>query len=546
VTVQPRTPSDTAAIAEGCYFDVDKADRALAWIERTFAITLYQWQRDILRQYFGWRRADGSYRFTRINVWVPKKNGKSWLMSVLLGYKLFELKHGRIYSIACNAKQAKLVMDELIKICKMSPPLARRMTGRKRTLRAHLSPFRRDFTNDATGSRYEALADNKDANDGIIPDVLVFDEIHRMKNAQVDVVDGSTSNSPTALKIIISTAGSGDKTHRSWEKYQYTKHVLAGDVIDTQLLPVIYECPNAETLSGEDIYDLDLLTACNPVLQEVPEKREAARKEIEEARKARNDRYWRRFRLNQWLAEDGETYIDPDSYDAAEVTPAAARIPDGAECFVGIDKSGGVWDFNAITGLFILEDGRVCERHWAFAAADRLEQMAEKDRRDYSAEIDAGELILIPAAAVADEWLFDWFQTTFQPYNIARIAADPFNAGNLLERLKGAGLDVVAVRQSNNALLSPVITDYAERVHQARIVHPKNALYAWQLSCARTFTTAKDTRKLVKVGSSVTGKGGSGHIDNVDALINALAALRARELEHAAQGESTGIYVPED
>jgi phage terminase large subunit-like protein len=546
MTEHVRTASDTAAIAERCFFDGEKADRALAWIERTFAITLYQWQREILRLYFGWRRADSSYRFTRIYVWVPKKNGKSWLMSVLLGYKLFELRHARIYSVACNAKQAKLVMDELIKICKKSPPLSRRMIGPKRTLRAFLSPFRRDFTNDLTGSTYEALADNKDANDGIIPDVLVFDEIHRMKNAQVDVVDGSTSNSPSALKIIISTAGSGDKTHRSWEKYDYTKKVLSGEVIDTQLLPIVYECPNAAELKGDAIYDLDVLTACNPVLQEVPEKRDAARREIEEAKEARNYRHWRRFRLNQWLPEDGETYIDAETYDECEVTPAAARIPDGAECFIGIDKSGGAWDFHAITGLFLLDDGRVCERHWTFAAADRLEDMAAADRRDYSLAVEAGELILIPAAAITDEWLFDWMLTTFAPYKVARVAADPFNAGNLLERLTARGWDVVAVRQSNNALLSPVICDYAERLHQGRIIHPKNALYSWQLSCARTFTTAKDTRKLVKVGSSVTGKGGTGHIDSVDALINALAALRARELERAAHGASSGIYVPED
>jgi phage terminase large subunit-like protein len=537
-----RTKSDAQAVAEGCYFDTAKADDAIRWIETTFEIALNKWQRDALHRYFGWRRPDGSYRFTKIQIWIPKKNGKSYLISALVGYKLFELKNARVYSIAFCAKQAAIVMDGLIKLCKKSKKLKPLMKPRTGKLKAFCSPFRRDFTNEITGSKYEALADNIQANDGIIPDVLVFDEIHRMRNQQVDVVDGSTSNLPNALKVIISTAGSGDKTHRSFQNYEYAKKVLSGEIIDTQLLPIVYECPTAAELKGEAIYDVDLLIACNPVLQDSPERREQAAREVAEAKAKRNDSYWRRFRLGQWIAEDGDEYIDAGLYAACEVEP----LPDSSlgDCYLGLDKSGGVWDFHAIAGLFPLDDGRVFEKQWTFAGEDRLPDMSERDDLDYASFVDDGELIAIPAAAVADEWLYEWCkENIFSKYRVVKIAGDVYAAAYLLERWKSDGHDVVAVQQSNNRLLSPVIDDYADRVKKCRIIHGRNKLVAWQLSHARSLSTAKDLKKIVKAGSSPRGGGGSGHIDNIDATLNAHAVFRAAEIDKAANGASTGAVV---
>ncbi|MCL2640450.1 MAG: terminase large subunit [Phycisphaerales bacterium] len=537
------TKSDEAAVAEGCYLDIERAERAIAWIERTFSVTLYRWQRDILFRYFSWRRPDGRYRFIKINVWIPKKNGKSWLVAALIVYKLFELRNARVFSAAVNAKQAGVVLDQAITILKGSSKIRVMMRPRTGKIRAFNSPFRREIIVDVTGSRYLSLADSPDAADGLIPDVQVFDEIHRMKNRTVDILDGNSANSPNCLKVTISTAGSGDKTHRSWQRYEYTKKVLAGEIVDTQLLAIVYECPNAAALKGEAIYDLDLLTACNPVLAEVPEKREQAMREIAEAREIRNDAYWRRFRLGQWLAQDGESYIGADEYATCEVDSIGNNILAVADCFIGLDKSGGVWDFHGITALYMLGDGRVYEKHFTFAGADRLEEMGERDDQDYNVHVDAGNLIAIPADAVTDEFLYGWFKANLAKHRIKKIVGDPYAASYLLERWKADGFDVVTVQQSNNRMLTPVIEDYADRIRQKRIIHTLNALYVWQLSCARAFTTAKDCKKIVKTGSTVTGKGGSGHIDNVDALINALAALRAAEIETAAHGNSTGIVI---
>ena len=243
-----------------------------------------------------------------------------------------------------------------------------RLIGAENGIKSFCTPWRREFTYLKTGTKYEAFADNVNANDGLIPDVLVIDEIHRMKDAQINVIDGATSNLPDALKIVISTAGSGDKAngHGSWKEYDYAKKVQTGEIIDTRFLPIIYECPNGHQLKGEAIYDIEKLVACNPVLQESPEARAEAEKELAEAKIKRKDNWWKRFRLNVWIPEDGQEYVSPLEYEKCEAAGPTEEALQGREVFGGFDKSGGVWDFHALTLLFPMEDGQVLGRRFPF------------------------------------------------------------------------------------------------------------------------------------------------------------------------------------
>ena len=66
------------------YFDERKSRQNVAWMEDRFNIKFYKWQKDLLERYFGWRRKDGSYRFRRVQCWIPKKNGKALALGTLI------------------------------------------------------------------------------------------------------------------------------------------------------------------------------------------------------------------------------------------------------------------------------------------------------------------------------------------------------------------------------------------------------------------------------------------------------------------------------
>jgi len=86
------TASDVAAVEAGYGWDPAAVDHVLRFagtlrdpMNADKPYRLLAWQLHETRRLFGWRRPNGRRRFTRLNVWIPKKNGKtSWLAFLAL------------------------------------------------------------------------------------------------------------------------------------------------------------------------------------------------------------------------------------------------------------------------------------------------------------------------------------------------------------------------------------------------------------------------------------------------------------------------------
>jgi len=93
-----RNRIDEQAVEAGCWFDLAAAERVRKfaslcrqskgeWAGKPVELLDWQWK-DLVAPLFGWKRADGTRRYRSFYVEVPKKNGKSTLMSVLELYLL--------------------------------------------------------------------------------------------------------------------------------------------------------------------------------------------------------------------------------------------------------------------------------------------------------------------------------------------------------------------------------------------------------------------------------------------------------------------------
>ncbi len=94
-----RSRQDERAVLEGCRFDMRAAQRVRTffdkflrhskgqWAGQPFKLLDWQW-REVVAPLFGWKRADGTRRYRRAYIEVPKKNGKSTLFSGLSLYLL--------------------------------------------------------------------------------------------------------------------------------------------------------------------------------------------------------------------------------------------------------------------------------------------------------------------------------------------------------------------------------------------------------------------------------------------------------------------------
>ena len=135
-----RSPADERAVLDGCRFDIEAAERVRhvlsqvprhskgQWAKQPFELLEWQWD-DIVAPLFGWKRADGTRRFRRGYIEVPKKNGKSTLFSGLSLYLLAgDSEPGaEIYSAAVDRDQASIVFNEAANMVEASPHLPSRL-----------------------------------------------------------------------------------------------------------------------------------------------------------------------------------------------------------------------------------------------------------------------------------------------------------------------------------------------------------------------------------------------------------------------------------
>ncbi len=124
-------------MASPFYFDEGRADRAVEFFSKFIRLVsaewagkpfvLEKWQANIIRQIFGWRRrSDGTRRYRRVRIWVPRKNGKTELMAGI-GH-LLTVGDGEqtaeVYSHALDKSQASIVFDKAVRMVELSEQLA--------------------------------------------------------------------------------------------------------------------------------------------------------------------------------------------------------------------------------------------------------------------------------------------------------------------------------------------------------------------------------------------------------------------------------------
>lgn len=193
---------------------------------------LLPWQADeIIRPLFGWKRPDGTRKYRRAYIEVPRKNGKSTLMAGLGLYLLTADREGgaEIYSAASDKDQARIVFAEAQLMVEQSPQLSQLCQTWKTSIASPRS-----------NSSYKVLSSDVKSKHGFNAHGILFDELHAQPNRDLwDVLTTSTGARRQPLIIAITTAGY-DKNSICWEQHDYACKVRDGIIEDDTFLPVIY------------------------------------------------------------------------------------------------------------------------------------------------------------------------------------------------------------------------------------------------------------------------------------------------------------------
>ncbi len=349
-----KNESDERAIANGCEFDERRAERVVAFMRRFLChskgkwagepFELLDWQReDVIMPLFGWVRPDGTRRFRKTYIEIPKKNGKSTLASAVGLYLL--LGDGEmgaeVYSAASDQEQASVVHREAINMVDSSPALSRV---------AKVNRSNKNIAYEKTKSFYRALSSQPGGKEGLNAHGIIADELHVWHGrAFWDTLKYAFSARRQGLLFVITTAGD-DPLSICYEQYRYAKGVLGGDIEDERFFAYVKEAS-----PGDDWRDKDVWFKANPSLGHTLSVDDFQADANEAEKTPSTQTTFKRYRLDIW-ATSSNPWLKREDWDACTAMIDMAEL-DGCICYAGLDLSR-TRDMTALVLVFPLGENR--------------------------------------------------------------------------------------------------------------------------------------------------------------------------------------------
>lgn len=473
-------------------------------------IKLLDYQRDIIRQLYGWRiEATGRLKHKTASIWLPKKNGKSSFCSAIALFNLLWTAGNEIYVIAPTIKQACCVFDECAAMAEQHPALKSRLWVRRNLKRIE---DRKQY------SKLEVLSCSPEIS-GFNAGLIILDEISEFPKSVARIVWDKIVNAgdakPDSHKILISTA-QFDKEHLGYEQYRLAKQVRNKEIDRPDILPVIFEVEEWEDWRSPDC-QLRANPAANvlfPFSTIEDDYKTIQTSPVDEAR-------FRTLRLNQWVGA-------ADSFISSEVWAACSQDFDesslyGLPAHIGIDYARK-YDLCSYS-IIVERDGLTYVLPRFFipqAIADKKEKQDNVPYLRLWAKNPAAKLFLTPGDTVDPAFMRQQLLDDCKQFEVREIGFDPYGMEETRQILEFQhGLPMVEVSQTP-ANMSPGISHLERLVAQKKLRH-NNPILTWNVGNTVVRTIGGSDAVMLDKRRS------TGRIDGVTATCIALSRMIAAE-----------------
>lgn len=464
--------------------------------------TLLPWQEDYLGTLLCWKRADGRRRFTSCYTEIPRKNGKTTLMSAVCLWMLVcdseSERSAEIYCCASSRDQAAICGDSARQMIQSNAALSRFVTVHRNTATCR-------------NSKLEILSSDSGNKHGRNPSVIVMDEVHTFDENGRDLYETMRSaqgSRSEPLLLAITTAGS-DRKSLCWDLHEYAEKVRDGIVKDPRHLPVLYGAP-----VDADWTDPKVWRKANPSLG-VTISEEFL---VNECAKARDlPAYQNTFRtlyLNQWV-ESRKAWIGHEAWKACATSGITEEALYGRRCWAGLDLSTTT-DLTSLTLIFPDDAGYFDVLSYSWCPEDGIKKRSRLDRAPYRLWADEGWLRPTPGPCVDYDAVEQFILSLSKRFDVVAVGFDPWGATHLATNLRDAGVPMGEVRQGYRTLSEPSKKLEALVLSQ-KLRHPDNPLLNWAVS---NVCIEQDPAGSIKPSKAASTE----RIDPVAALVTAIAA----------------------
>lgn len=475
-----RQLNDLASPPHGYHYDEAKAARVCAFVElcphikgplasRGELIKLAEWQVFILTTVFGWVDVEGHRRFRRVYIEVPRGNGKSALSSTIGLYMLvLDGEAGaEVYSAATTRDQARIVFKDAQAMARKMPRFCKK--------------FGVDVTAHAivrlkTSSSFKALSAQGNTLDGLNIHLAVVDELHAHKTRDVyDVLETGLGKRPQSLLWAITTAGF-NKHGVCYSVRDFVTKVLDGTATDAaaeSTFGIIYTIDE-----GDDPYSEAALQKANPnwgLSVDPPIVMQLASR----AQQVTQDRVnYLTKHLNVWV-DANSALFDTEHWRNCEEKALDEADFEADPAVIGLDLASKIDIAAKVTLYRRMIDGKahyyVFPRFWLPYAAIQEDRHPMYRGWEMQGDICATHGETIDFSAIEDEIRADG-----PAINLQAVAADPWQAQQMIQNLKADGMPAEEYRQTV-ANMSEATKTLDALMREKRIHHPGNAVLNWMI-----------------------------------------------------------------
>lgn len=452
-------------------------------------------------QLFGFRKPDGTRRFTSALFAVARKNAKSTLAAAIMLYcECCEEEEGaQVISAATTGSQARIIFNVAKRMAEKTKPL-RDMYG--------VECWANAITRVSTGASFKPINAKASTQDGLNPSHTALDEIHAHKTADLlNVLQSAAGARSNPLWLFTTTEGYANPG--PWaELRQFAKQLLDGVFGDTadHFLALFFAVDD-----GDEDFDEKAWRKANPLADANPHLLAAIRKESVEAkampsklaefqikrlnRPASAANAW--IHLGKWRKCDGVVNLE-----------ALRDVP----CWGGLDLASTrdlcslrlVWRVGEI--LF------TWGRRWV--PSDAVAQRTTRGTVPYAGWVASG-LLEQTDGEVTDYAVIEQAVLEVRDnFNLQSLAFDRWNATEMVSRLIEAEVPMVEFVQGPKSY-HPAMQELERKYVAGQLAHGGDPVLAW---CAANLVPRRD----VNLNMAPDKRRSADKIDDMTALLMAI------------------------
>lgn len=437
------------------------------WAQKRLKITLEPWQLFSICIPFGWiHKKTKLRRYTRIIIFVPRKNGKS-IIAAGIGLYMFVADDefgAEVYSGATTEKQAWEVFRPAKQMVDRTPTLKEYYGVESNASNLHIV---RD------GSRFEPIIGTP--GDGSSPSCALVDEYHEHKDSTLyDTMETGMGSREQPMMVVITTAGSGIGGP-CYMLVRDAQKMLEGVMDMPDMWAMIY------TKDEEDDWTSELaLRKANPNYDISVGGEFLAARCRDAVQSARKQNTFRTKHVNEFVGAKS-AWMNMSKWGLAPQRLSLDELQ-GRPCYIGLDLATKI-DIVAKVMVFppYGDDPNYHIHAKYYIPEARLYEEGEVNSERYQEWDKLGLLTVTDGEVINFATIEEDIADDMATHDVREVAYDPWQAAQLAQNLSDDGVTMVEIRHTVQNISEPM-KEMEALVLSQRWAHGDCPIMTWMIS----------------------------------------------------------------